>query len=188
VFHEVERLDVVKMVRLLPPLDVNTTALTTSARPIAEVVSRPFMNRTVLPRIARIARAMPLFAGLSGEQIERLASICSVCSFEPGAMLFEAGGTDGRFYLLLEGEVKITTGDSTDAVGAVKSGECVGEISLLTDAPHSASAAAQTCVEAALLPRAELGRLIRLRPDIGLQIYKNLALGLGEKLKRASIR
>jgi hypothetical protein len=29
--------------------------------------------------------------------------------------------------------------------------------------------------------------LIRLRPDIGLQLYRNLAVGMGKKLKRSDV-
>jgi hypothetical protein len=36
----------------------------------------------------------------------------------------------------------------------------------------------------AILAHQDLAELIRLRPDIGLLIYRNLAVGLGEKLKR----
>jgi hypothetical protein len=34
---------------------------------------------------------------------------------------------------------------------------------------------------------ADLAELIRLRPDIGLHIYRNLAIGASEKLKRMDI-
>jgi hypothetical protein len=33
----------------------------------------------------------------------------------------------------------------------------------------------------------DLAELIRLRPDIGLHIYSNLAVGMGEKLKRLDV-
>jgi hypothetical protein len=39
----------------------------------------------------------------------------------------------------------------------------------------------------AVLDHRDLGEFIRLRPDIGLHIYRNLAAGLGEKLKRSGI-
>jgi CRP-like cAMP-binding protein len=58
-------------------------------------------------------------------------------------------------------------------------------MSLLTGAPHSATATARTQVEAAVLGHRDLAELIRLRPDIGLQLYRNLAVGMGEKLKRS---
>ena len=73
------------------------------------------------------------------------------------------------------------------SVGMVTGGECLGEMALLTATPHSATATARTLVETAVLDRRSLAELIRLRPDIGVLIYKNLATGLGEKLKRADL-
>jgi CRP-like cAMP-binding protein len=57
-------------------------------------------------------------------------------------------------------------------------------MSLLSAAAHSATATARTPVETAVLGHQELAELIRLRPDIGLLIYRNLAVGMGEKLQR----
>jgi CRP-like cAMP-binding protein len=59
-------------------------------------------------------------------------------------------------------------------------------MSLLTGDPHSATAVATAASEAAVLRHQELSQLIRFRPDIGLAIYRNLAIGLGAKLARAS--
>ncbi len=66
----------------------------------------------------------------------------------------------------------------------MRPGECRGEISSLTGAAHSATASARTSLETAVLNHRDLDELIRLRPDIGLFIYRNLATGIGEKLKR----
>jgi CRP-like cAMP-binding protein len=60
-------------------------------------------------------------------------------------------------------------------------------MSLLTAKAHSATATARTHVEIATLDHEDLAELIRLRPDIGLHIYRNLAVGLGEKLKRLDV-
>jgi ribosomal protein S18 acetylase RimI-like enzyme len=185
VFHEVERLDVIKMTRLLVPPDAKTARLSPHGRRMAESVLHAFRHRRILPRIARVAETIPLFRGLSAEQLNRVAGVCAVAEFSPGAVLFHEGGTDDQLHVILSGEVEIRMDDLPDAVGLVKSGECVGEISLLTLAPHSATATARTQVETAVLKRQALTELVRLRPDIGLQIYKNLALGLGDKLQRS---
>ena len=66
----------------------------------------------------------------------------------------------------------------------MRSGECLGGVSLLAAAPHSATAIAKTHVETAVLAHSDISELIRLRPDIGIHIYRNLAIGTGEKLKR----
>jgi ribosomal protein S18 acetylase RimI-like enzyme len=187
VFHEVERLDVVKMVRLLTPPQVRTGGLTPGCAALAELVLRLFRNRTVLPRIARAVHDLPLFAGLNAEQVTRLAGVCSVATFEPGEVVFREGEASRQMHVVLQGEVGITVADSAASVGIVRSGECLGEMSLLTNAPHSATATARTQVETAVLGHQDLAELIRLRPDIGLHIYRNLAVGMGEKLKRLDV-
>jgi GNAT superfamily N-acetyltransferase len=187
VFHEVARLDVVKMVRLLSPPQVGTGGLTPSCEALAELVLRLFRNRTVLPRIARAVHELPLFAGLDSEQVARLAGVCTVTTFEPADLVFREGEASKRLHVILEGEVAVTVAGSAAPVGVVRTGECLGEMSLLRAAAHSATATARTRVETAVLEHQDLAELIRLRPDIGLHIYRNLAMGMGEKLKRLDI-
>ena len=187
VFDEVERLDVVKMVRLLSPPRVGTAGLTPSCAALAALVLRLFRNRTVLPQIARAVHELPLFAGLSAEQVARLAGVCGVATFAPGEIIFREGDADNQVHVLLQGEVAITVAGSAVPLGVVRSSECLGEMSLLTAAAHSATATARTQVEAAVLRHQDLAELIRLRPDIGLHIYRSLAVGIGEKLKRLDV-
>ena len=187
-FDEVERLDVVKMFRLPAPPEVNIEALAPRYRTLADLVLRRFRTRSVLPRVAAAVHHLPLFAGLISEQVTRLAGVCGTASFEPGKTIFREGETDYRMHVVLQGEVEITVARSSTSVGVVRDGECLGEISLLTGAPHSATATARTYVETAVLEHADLAELIRLRPDIGLHIYRNLAVDAGEKLKRMDVQ
>lgn len=187
VFHEVERLDVVKMVRLLSPPQVCTEGLTPSCEAMAELVLRLFRTRSVLPRIARAVHALPLFAGLSAEQVARLAGVCNVTTFAPGEVIFREAEAGNRMYVVLQGEVAITVASAPAPVGIVRGGECLGEMSLLSAAAHSATAMARAHVETAVLEHKDLVELIRLRPDIGLHIYRNLAVGMGEKLRRLDV-
>lgn len=184
VFHEVERLDVVKMVRLLSPPQVRTAGLTPSCEALAELVLRTFHNRAVLPQIAKAVHGLPLFTGLSDEQVIRLAGVCGMATFVPGERMFQQGEASNQMHVLLQGEVTITVAGSPVPVGVVRSGECLGELCLLNATAHSATATAQTRVEAAVLGHDALAELIRFRPDIGLHIYRNLAVGIGQKLQR----
>ena len=138
----------------------------------------------MLPRIAQAAQGLPLFSGLDAEQVNRLAGVCRVTTFEPQETIFRQGEVAEEMYVVLEGEVAIAMANAPVAVGVVGTGECLGETSLLCAAGHSATATALTHVEMAILAHQDLAELIRLRPDIGLLIYRNLAAGLGEKLKR----
>jgi GNAT superfamily N-acetyltransferase len=185
VFHEVERLDVVKMLRMFLLPDVSTAHLTPRTRVLADLVLRQFVARRVLPRIEQAVQELSLFRGLSEEQVARLAGVCTVADFQPHQVIFRQGTTSNEMHLVLDGEVEITVEARPSSVGIVKKGECLGEMSLLANTLHSATAKALTNVETAVLSHRELTELIRLRPDIGLCIYKNLAMGISEKLKRS---
>jgi hypothetical protein len=184
VFHEVERLDVVKMARLPSLPDVKTAGLTPRCRALADLVLRRFRSRSVLPRVAEAVKRVPLFGGLDAEQVARLAGICRVAMFAPGEVVFRGGEADNQLHVVLAGEVAIAVASQADPVGMVRGGECLGEMSLLTTAVHSATATARTPVETAVFEHQDLAELIRLRPDIGLHLYRTLAIGMGEKLKR----
>jgi GNAT superfamily N-acetyltransferase len=185
VFHNVERLDAVRMIRLLVPPDVVIAGLPAAAETMAEVVLRRFRSKSMLPRIAETVRDLALFAGLDEDQVHRLAGSCSLATVPAGQAIFRAGEPGGEMYLVLRGEVGITTPGAA-AAPVVREGECLAEISWLTGAAHSATATARTPLEIAVLDRLDLAELIRFRPDIGLLIYRNLAAGLAEKLKRSS--
>ncbi len=187
VFHEVERLDVVKMVRLLNPPAVSTDGFAPRTKVLADLVLRLFQSRTVFPRIAQAVHELSLFAGLNAEQVTRLAGVCGVSTFQCGEVIFREGEQSDGMHVVLEGEVGVGVAKSGSPVGMVRKGECLGEMSLLTHGCHSATATAMTTVETAVLEHRDLVELIRLRPDIGLHIYRNLATGLGEKLKRSSL-
>ena len=186
-FHEVERLDVVKMVSLMVPLELGTIVLSPTAQKIADIVLKGFTNRTILPRIAKAVETLKLFEGLSEEQVLRVASVCSLATFEGEQTIFNEGDLDRSMHVILDGVVSITVKGFEQSVGTVGSGECLGEMSLLTASPHSATARAQTNVETAVLLHTDLAGLFRQRPDIGLVMYKNLAVGLGSKLLRSDL-
>ena len=151
---------------------------------MADAVLRQFRSREVQPRIVQAVQGLPLFGGLNAEQFNRLAGVCRLTSFEPGEAVFRQGQAGHEMHVVLQGEVAIALADSDAVVGVVRAGECLGEMSLLTAAAHSATATALSPIETAVLGHQDLAELIRLRPDIGLHLYKNLAVGMGEKLKR----
>jgi predicted N-acetyltransferase YhbS len=185
VFHEVERLDIVKMVRLVTLQDLGPLSLTEPVQALADVVMRGFISRDVTPRMAQAIPETPLFQGMNAEQATRLAGVCRVQAYEEGESIFRESETADCLYIVLEGRVGITCGTPAVSIGTVGKGETFGEVSLLAQKPHSATAVAECRTEAAVLTHLNLADLIRRRPDIGVIIYRNLALGLGDKLLRS---
>src|SRR5690606_25541760 len=64
VFHEVERLDTIKMAKLYVPLDIDHVALTTASREIYEVVRAGFEEKRLGISVNETTRQMAIFAGL----------------------------------------------------------------------------------------------------------------------------
>jgi GNAT superfamily N-acetyltransferase len=183
-FHRVERLDVLKMARLLIPLERDGDLLEPPVQALAELILRGFHRQELLPRIGELVDRIGLFAGLTQEQLQRLAVSCGQAAVEAGERVFSRGEPCNETYLILDGEVEIRLADEDRAVGVVGPGECLGEVSLLMGTSHSADAVALRPVRAAVLPCEDLVELVRQRPDIGVVLFRNLARGLGEKLRR----
>ncbi|MFO0903180.1 MAG: GNAT family N-acetyltransferase [Pirellulales bacterium] len=183
-FHEVERLDIIKMVRLFVPADPIPDTLSPASRVMAEAVLRPFGRRAVPPRVAQAVGALGLFQGLTNEQAECVASLSRLVAFNPGEILFQEGSPSDKLYVVLSGRIAVLRQDQL--VGAVGPGECAGELSLLTGAPHHATTVAQGALETVELLHHDLHELIRQRPDIGVLLCSNLAIDSGRKLLRNS--
>lgn len=185
VFHEVERIDIVKMVRLMRLQDLGPLAMAPAVKAVADLVMRGFASRDVAPRIAEAVTESALFRGLDDEQVVRLAGACTLRCFAQGERIFSDSDRADRMYVVLDGAVSICVGDAESPIGTVRRGELLGEVAVLTSGVHSATAVADSMVEAGELTTQDLTALVRLRPDIGLILYRNLAVGLGTKLRRS---
>lgn len=89
-------------------------------------------------------RQMPIFAGFSDEQLASLTTQSDEVRLEPGQMLFYEGDPPQGLFVIVEGELEIIKriGTQNVVVAEVQAGTFVGETSLLTGLPHSASARA----------------------------------------------
>jgi len=178
----------VKMVRLNKLQDLGPLGLTEPVQAVADIVMRGFSTCVIAPRMAQAIQEVPLFHGMNTEQAMRLAGVCTVKTIRAGERLFDGHDPADRLYVLLQGQVTISSGSSSRIIGTVHTGETCGEVSLLSARPHSATATAVNQIEVAELLRRDLEDLIRRRPDIGVIIYRNLAVGLGDKLLRSGDR
>ena len=173
------------MVRLNKLQDLGPLALTEPVQAVADVVMRGFSSCVIAPRMAQAIKEIPLFQGMNSEQATRLAGICMVREVRAGERLFMQHDPADHLYIVLHGQVAISCGTPPVTIGTVRTGETCGEVSLLSARPHSAAATTEGDVEVAELLQRDLADLIRRRPDIGVIIYRNLAVGLGDKLLRS---
>jgi signal transduction histidine kinase len=86
-------------------------------------------------------RRVSLFADLSKEDLERLYQMAETVSIPAGELVFEEGSLGDALYVVLDGELEVSKRQSgQEAVLAVRRvGEFIGEMSLIEQAPRSAS-------------------------------------------------
>ena len=184
VFHQVERLDTVRMQRFYVPIRTTGYHLIEEAEPVFEMVFRNLDTRVIQPRLAQLLPATRLAQGQNREQVSRLSTLFETVSFVDGDTIVQAGERDARLYILLSGTARVFSGSPEEEVGSVSEGELLGEVSLLRKTPHTATAVAHGPVEAAAVCHEDLNHLLKQRSDIGVVLFRNLATGLSNKLSR----
>jgi predicted MFS family arabinose efflux permease len=104
------------------------------------------------PAHLELLRQVPLFSPLPPAQVERLARSVTPVRLAAGEVLFSAGDTGDRFYVVESGElsVDLATGEKVEGPGAY-----VGEIALLRDVPRTATVRARTDATLLALERDE---------------------------------
>ncbi|HVY51856.1 MAG TPA: ATP-binding protein [Devosia sp.] len=125
-------------------------------------------------------RQVPLFADLTAEEIADLVRSSRLIFATPGERLIEEGTPGDSMFIVLEGELEVTKREgSRDVLLATRRpGEFIGEMSLLEQAPRSASVRA--VAESTLLaigPDA-FSSLLRHRPMAATTVLRTVAARL----------
>jgi thioredoxin reductase (NADPH) len=108
------------------------------------------------------------FPKLSDAEVECLAGLAKVCSFEDGDTIFQAGQRGLPFYAVESGAIAIVDESRLEPKTIVVHGprEFTGDVSLLTDRPAAVSAYARGACRAYCVSQAELRRVIQEIPDL----------------------
>jgi signal transduction histidine kinase len=107
-------------------------------------------------------RSVDLFSGLDDVALSHLGKNATECSLSRGATLFEEGDPGDTAYVVTSGELEILKASADHSVRIAVSGPgiIVGEMSLLTGEPRSASARALVDTELVSIPKATLDALL----------------------------
>lgn len=182
-FDDVERVDVVKMCRLMKDLQELPFDAPEPTLSVGRHVLDQFRKRRILPRLARAMDRLDICRGLTEEQAHRLLGEFTTEAVPAGTELFAEGTPATSMALVIDGRAAVSM--AGDLLGSVAPGESLGEVALLTGTAHSATAVAETDMEIGVLTAERLQELVRRRPDVGTIVYRNLARGLGTKLRSA---
>lgn len=117
-------------------------------------------------------RSVPLFADLSEEALQRLAGLAAEFEVESGHVLIQPNQAGSGLFVIQEGSVDVETPGAKVTYG---SGECVGELSLLTDKPRSARVRSTSHVRGLAIRRSDFQALLEGEPTFAISLLKALA-------------
>ncbi len=126
---------------------------------------------------AAISRA-DLFANvLNEEQSAFLASRCKVREFPAGGAIIRQGEEAPSMFIILEGAARVTIAAQgvTREVAVLAAGDVVGEMSLMTGAPRSATVTALTSMRTLEVTKDPIAELLQKSPNLLLNFSQALA-------------
>jgi CRP/FNR family transcriptional regulator, cyclic AMP receptor protein len=135
---------------------------------------------------ARIVRTV-LCRGLTFEQTEQILKAMVPVTAAPGTIVFRENEKGQGLVVALEGSVEILKHgrDGADqTIASVEAPTVLGEMSLITDRPHSATVRAVTACEFRLLTRAQFDRLLQGESLAAYKVIATLAEVIARRLNR----
>jgi CRP-like cAMP-binding protein len=135
---------------------------------------------------AKIVRTV-LCRGLTFEQTEQIVKAMVPLTATPGTIVFRENDHGEGLLVVLEGSVEILKAGvdgSAAAIASVEAPTVLGEMSLITDRPHSATARALTACEFRLLTRAQFDRLLQAESLAAYKVVATLAEVVARRLNK----
>ena len=141
-------------------------------RPTARARQPPDLRDKPLEDIdpRAVLAAIPLFAEtLNGRQLDHLAAQCEPVFYPAGTFLISEGDFGDSMFAIVSGEASVTLHDDrgdAHGVASVKSGEIVGEMSILTGMRRRATVMAASDVAALEITKPALEEMFARAPDL----------------------
>lgn len=112
---------------------------------------------------------IPFFTGLPEKELNRLSSEMEIVNLQSGQILFREGDPGEHLYIVVKGDLEILKAPGTDdelILNTIHEGEYIGEMSLATGAPRTASVRARGEVVLLSLSRMQFNDLLRQHPEL----------------------
>jgi hypothetical protein len=187
VFRGVERLDVVRMAKLLVPPDVKGIKLTDMSKDMFKLAMKDLECKKIGMEITEITRQSDIFQGLSDGELSQLAQICRMISYPAGQSICKEGECGSEIFVLAEGKASVfakKTGNKRSKIGSIRQGEIFGEMSIIEDLPRVADLITDKDSKLVVIDKFELENLMNKNSHLGKIVMQNIAKGLSRKLRR----
>lgn len=137
-----------------------------------------------------LLRRVQLFADLTEEELEQLATICTEKKVEPGETIIQQNTTGTEMYIVGEGSVEVFIQGLNNARSLVLlgKGQVIGEMALIDQGYRSASVrATQDGATLYQVERDAFYQLCNANTNIGFLVMRNLAIDIAFKLRHRNL-
>jgi CRP/FNR family transcriptional regulator, cyclic AMP receptor protein len=132
---------------------------------------------------AEFLARIPIFGGLPEGVVQRIANAARTVRLAAGAQVIEEGERALNMFVVRQGELEICKRGRDGAefcLAVLKSGDCVGEMSLIDIQPRSATVRALGPAMLYVLDQTEIARLYKA----DLEAYTLLVLNIAREISR----
>jgi HEAT repeat protein len=132
-------------------------------------------TETTVPLVERVVflRKAPLFAALPPQELQPIGEVAEEHFFEESDLIAAEGEPGDTAYIIVDGEVDVVSGGRTLAVR--RSGEVIGEMSVISSRPRVASLRAKSDVRVLEIHKPAFEAILRERPETALALMRVLS-------------
>lgn len=119
----------------------------------------------------------PLFGGLSQWELRSISQLMRLIEYRKDELVYHEGGEAEGFYVIVSGrfDAFVSTGEKRKVLAYLRRGDYFGEMSLLTDQPHSASIRALSDSLVLEMKRDDFKKTIEHNAAISLELSRRLS-------------
>ena len=132
-------------------------------------------------------KEIKLFQDLTVTEIERILGIARLQDFKTGETIIRENETGKELYVVIDGTVRISkvipTGERVTFT-LLKRGQFFGELSLLTQKAHSATAEALENTRVMVINKTDFEKFVEVAPQAGFKILRAIICEISELLKQ----
>jgi CRP-like cAMP-binding protein len=126
-----------------------------------------------------LLKHVPLFERCSKRELEELAGLADELTLPEGRNLTKEGATGKEFVIIVEGFAEVRR--KGRKVNVLRSGDFLGEISLITGVPRTATVTTTTPARLLIITAPAFRSLLRRMPSLQLKVLEALAARLPDE-------
>ena len=130
------------------------------------------------PGIFDLLQSQEIFSRIDAKHLELISRDCEIKSFASDAVVFREGDQGDSLFIVLSGVISVLkkSGKKEIELERLGSGNCIGEMSLLTGNPRSATVKTITDVELIEVPKSGILQILKKKKDLLLVLAESMAI------------